>query len=237
LSASDWVLAVAICAMGGLLQGAIGFGFALLIAPVLAMIDATLVPGTPVMLGIALGAVSTQRNRARDYRQAWGWAVLGSVPGTVAGGIAAVTLSTRGLAIVVAVSVLLTVAVSLTGWHARPTPRTLLTAGAVSGFTGTSTSIGGPPVALLYQRASGAEIRGVLAGYFLITGIMSTAMLGASGALALHQLRVALVLVLPVVAGLLAAGPLHPLVDRRFTQPTVLLVCAAAATFLLIRQL
>jgi uncharacterized protein len=233
----EWAAAAVVCALGGLLQGAIGFGFALMIAPALAMIDTTLVPGTPIMLAIALGGASMIRNRAGMYRSSWLMAVVGSIPGTVLGGLAVVALPERGLAIVLAISVLGSVALSVSGIDARPTTRTLLAAGAVSGFTGTSTSIGGPPVALLYQHAPGDEIRGVLAGYFFITGAMSAAMLGASGELDTHQLRIAAGLVAPMLVGLVFARPLHPLVDRGFTRPAVLGVCTAAAIVLLARQL
>ena len=41
-------------------------------------------------------------------------------------------------------------------------------AGALSGFMGTIVSIGGPPIALLYQNESGPSLRGTLSAFFVV---------------------------------------------------------------------
>ena len=46
----------------------------------------------------------------------------------------------------------------------RPTTSTLVGAGMVSGVMGTMTSVGGPPMALVYQREQAAKLRSTLAG-------------------------------------------------------------------------
>ena len=49
-------------------------------------------------------------------------------------------------------AVLLCVALSVISWRPQPTPPSLVTAGVASGSFGTATSIGGPPLAVLYQH-------------------------------------------------------------------------------------
>ena len=50
------------------------------------------------------------------------------------------------------------VALTSLGWVPAPRRRNLVLAGATSGVLGTATSIGGPPMALVWQRSSGSEL-------------------------------------------------------------------------------
>ena len=61
-------------------------------------------------------------------------------------------------------------------------------AGATSGVLGTATAIGGPPMALVWQRKSGARLRGTMSGFFLVGSVMSIAALAATGAVDGHTL-------------------------------------------------
>ena len=60
-----------------------------------------------------------------------------------------------------------------------PRRRNVVLAGATSGLLGTATSIGGPPMALVWQRNSGARLRGTMSGFFLIGSVMSIVASGA----------------------------------------------------------
>ena len=93
------VVSIASC-----LQGAIGFGVALLSAPVIALFDPTLLPGSLLLVVTGLTALGVLRDRAAvDVKDA-GWAVAGQVPGTVRAhgdvldrhGLAGVTLDLEG---------------------------------------------------------------------------------------------------------------------------------------------
>ena len=55
---------------------------------------------------------------------------------------------------------------------------TLLPAGLLSGFAGTATSIGGPPLALLYQHSDRPGVRTTLAVYFTTGAAISLTGLG-----------------------------------------------------------
>ena len=59
--------------------------------------------------------------------------------------------------------------------------RNVVLAGATSGLLGTATSIGGPPMALVWQRNSGARLRGTMSGFFLIGSVMSLVVLAFTG--------------------------------------------------------
>ena len=67
-------------------------------------------------------------------------------------------------------------------------PSTLFGAGVLSGFMGTVSGIGGPPVALLYQHESGRTLRATLPRYFLVGGAITMVTLVAVGKLGRAEL-------------------------------------------------
>ena len=81
-----------------------------------------------------------------------GWALVGRVPGTIAGALLLAALPHRALALLLAAVVLGGVVLTSSGWIPAPRRRNVVLAGATSGLLGTATSIGGPPMALVWQR-------------------------------------------------------------------------------------
>jgi uncharacterized membrane protein YfcA len=97
------------------------------------------------------------------------WALGGRLVGTAAGIWLVTAVPVPALGVLVGAAVLAVIAVTALGGELPRNRWTLLTAGVVSGTTGTATSIGGPPVALLYQREAGARVRASLS-LFLSAG-------------------------------------------------------------------
>ena len=218
------------------MQGTIGFGLALVLAPVLALLDPSLVPGTVLVTTAVLPALSLWRERGSVDWAGLRWALVGRLPGTLLGLWVVATLPPRGLALTVGVVVLGAVALSVARWQPVPSPRALLAAGFVSGVTGTATSVGGPPIALVYQRASGPQVRATLSGFFVVGVLLSIVGLAATGALARREVAVAALLLPFLAVGFLASGPLRRHVDAARTQPAVLVLCAVSALVLIVRN-
>jgi uncharacterized membrane protein YfcA len=220
-------------ALGALVQGSIGFGLALVAAPIVAIIDPRLVP-VPMLL-LATGHAMLMLRR--EYRHAdWtgvGWALLGRLPGIVLGVLAVALLPPRWFAVVVAVTVLTCVVLSVVRWRPRPTVPALLVAGVVSGAGGTASSIGGPPVALLYQDAKGPRVRATLGAYFAAGSLLSLAGLLVGGQVSGDSLRAAALMVPFMIAGFALSGPARRLLDRGWTRPAVLGLASAGALALL----
>jgi uncharacterized membrane protein YfcA len=156
----------------------------------------------------------------------------------VAGAAVLVVASSRNLTVFLALMTLAAVAISASGVHAGPpTPRrsggrgpaTLLAAGALSGFMGVTSGIGGPPLALLYQRATGPEIRTAFSRFFLASSLWSAAVLRAFGRFDLSTLGRGLALAPGIAAGYLVSGPLLARVDRRRVRLAVLGLSTASA--------
>ncbi|HKO34564.1 MAG TPA: TSUP family transporter, partial [Candidatus Limnocylindria bacterium] len=98
------------------LQGSIGFGMGMLAAPVVAVIDPGLVPGTLIMLATLLTLMVVLREGTAIDVRGTGWALLGRVPGTIAGALLLAAIPERALAILIAAVVLVGVAVTSLGW-------------------------------------------------------------------------------------------------------------------------
>jgi hypothetical protein len=223
-----------IVAFGALVQGSVGFGMALVAAPLLALIDPAYVPVPLLVLAVAHAGLTLAREpHATDWRGVR-WALLGRLPGSVLGALAVACLPYRGFATLIAVLVLACCAMSAVRLPYGPTPRALVAAGVFSGVSGTAAGIGGPPVALLYQRQPGPALRSTLGAYFALGALLSYAVLGLGGQAGGGLLR-GLVLVPCMAAGFLLSGPVRRHVDRGRARPAVLGVSAASALVLLLQ--
>lgn len=223
--------------LGAAVQGAVGLGLGLVAAPVYALLDPTLVPATILLTTSVLPLLTSLRELDGVDWSGLGFALPGRVVGTVAGAWVVVTQPPAVTAVVVAVVVLGAVLLSVTRWDARPTPRALVVAGVVSGVSGTATSVGGPPVALLYARSPGPVVRSTMGVYFLVGNLVSVSVLAAAGAVGTRDLGRAVVLVPFVVGGFLLSGPLRRHVEGPGLRTAVLVLSAGSAVVLLLRTL
>ena len=223
--------------VGAAVQGSVGLGLGLLAAPVFALADPTLVPGTILLTTSVLPMLTSLREREDVDWRGLGFALLGRAPGTAVGVYIVATQPQSTTALVVGVVVLGAVGLSVTAWEARPTPRALVVAGLISGVGGTATSVGGPPVALLYQRSSGPTLRATMGMYFLIGNVTSVLALAAAGEVAGRDVSRAVLLLPFLVAGFLVSKPLRRHVDGSRLRVAVLVVSAGSAVLLLVRTL
>jgi uncharacterized membrane protein YfcA len=236
VSAPELLVAGTTVAVAACVQGAVGFGLSLLAVPVLLLVDPALVPVPLIVASLTINVGSSYRNRGGIDRGVR-WALVGSVPGTVLGAYAIATLPQRPLAITFGALVLAAVVVSASGLEVEPTAGSLLAAGVISGFTGTASSIGGPPIALMYQRAHGSILRGTLALYFLVGSVLSLAMLGLFGKLGARELDESALLAPFILAGFACSGPAAKVLDRGRTREAVLVVSTVSAVVLIANQL
>jgi uncharacterized membrane protein YfcA len=232
-----WTIAMAIVAVGACAQGSIGFGLGLLAAPVLALINDDFVPGPLLMVAFVLTILVATRERGRLDVRGVKWAVVGRVPGSIVGAVAVVTLPDRTLIVVFAVLVLIGVILSVIGWNVMPTPGTLFTAGATSGVMGSITSIGGPPMALVYQHRSGPELRATLALFFVFGSALSILLLSIAGEIGRRDIRTAAALVPAMLVGYVASRRVGRWLDHGYMRPALLGFSATASIALLLTEL
>jgi uncharacterized membrane protein YfcA len=136
------------------------------------LIRPELVPG-PLINGLALTLLVARRERDSIDLLGVKWALLGRVPGIALGAWALASVPVQEMSLLVGLAVLAGVALGFTRVKLSPAPGILLGAGLLSGIFGTIASIGGPPLALVYQHEPGPKLRGTLAGYFIVGALMS----------------------------------------------------------------
>lgn len=223
--------------VGAAIQGSIGFGMNLVTVPVLALLLPESLPVAVILLGLPISVAMLRHEHAALDRAGLGWILGGRVPGTVAGAAVVAVVSTSVLQAVVGVVVLLVVAASVVAPPVPVRPSTQALAGAVSGVTGTAAGIGGPPLALLYQRHSGPAIRATLAASFLFGTMISMLALALAGTVTSGQLAVGAGLAPVVVVGSVLGRRAHALLDRGWLRPAVLAFAALSALVVLVDAL
>jgi uncharacterized membrane protein YfcA len=226
---------VAIVTTAACIQGAIGFGMALIAAPLLVLIDPALVPGPLIASGFVLVALIAIRDRAHVDFSSVRFSMAGNVFGAAAGASVVAILDPRGFGILFGGLVLFAVALSAVGLKLRVARGTALGAGLVGGFMSATSSIGGPPMALVYQHEGPERFRATLSVYFVFSTCVSVAALTLVGAFGLDDLARAAVL----VPGQLLGFSLSHFVARRLAgasiRPFILGLSALAAIVLLVR--
>jgi uncharacterized membrane protein YfcA len=231
---------LAVCAVltiGCALQGSVGFGFALVSAPILVLIDPSLVPGPLLFCGLVLTVLMSYRERQAMDVSGLKWGILGRLPGTFVALVVLTNVPEKKMMLILGALVLFAVALSVSGLHISPTTWTLLSAGVLSGFMGTTASIGGPPIALLYQNAPGARLRSTLSGYFALGTTLSLLALAAVGRFGRDEFWSALALLPGVLIGFILSARTRQLLDRGYTRAAVLMVSAASGAIVILRAL
>ncbi len=229
-------LLCAVVFLGSLLQVSIGFGLGLVAAPVLAAVEPSLVPVVNLVLAVGItSAVLVQDGAHLDLRGT-GWALAGRVPGTLAGAALVALLPTRPLAFLVVAMVVFGVLATVRGFRPRPTRKAVVVAGAMSGLMGTATSIGGPPMAMVWQQFAGPRLRSTMGAFFLVGSAMSLAALTISGSVDLHNLRYALFLAPAAALGVLLARPIGKHLNVHRTRLAAMTLALTGAMILLVQQ-
>jgi uncharacterized protein len=206
------LLALAVAGtVAGALQSSLGFGASFVMVPTLALVAPEMLPGAILVavIPLSVGMILVQRD-GLDL-PAVGRVTLGRLPGIVAGGALVGALSVDALTVAIAIVLLAAVASAACGWEVPITRRNELTAGVVSGLTGTAAALGGPPMALLYRGAAGAHLRPTLAAIWLVGSAPILVSLATFGSLTLAQVLLGGLLAVVMLVGLTLA---HPLVDR-----------------------
>lgn len=233
----ELILIAVIAFAGALTQSAIGFGFAIVFAPLATLlIGARSAVATSIVLGTVLAGVLTAESRPRG--------TVAAVAPIAVLGTAFTPLGIWVLAHAPEATVRLLVAFAVLGGAMvtlRSRPRDIarpgsLTAagvvGAISGVLRGSTSMSGPPVVLYLHWLGGGPdvIRLRLFGYFALLAISAIPLAWLGGVLGAREGWQAVASTPPVLAGVVAGRLVRPrLSERAFRGSTLaLLVCTSA---------
>jgi uncharacterized membrane protein YfcA len=146
-------------------------------------------------------------------------------------------LSVHVLAVMVAVSVLIAVLASVSSTRFSLSDGHHFVAGLASGFTGSATGVGGPPMALTYQHADPAVMRSTISAFFTVGSMMSIVALATAGEVGRRQVHLAALLLPAIAAGVVTARLIKDRLDPTRVRPVVLIICTTAAVLLLAETL
>jgi uncharacterized protein len=233
---STWmaIACVLVVYLGSTVQASIGIGLGMIASPVLALADPAFIPATIMLAVLPLTVSIAWVDRSHIVGRDVGFAMIGRVPGTIVGALVVAAMSDDLLAVLVAASVLLAVLASVTGRIFHPTDRALVVAGCASGFAGTTTGVGGPPMALTYQRSDPATMRATVSAFFSIGSLLSIVTLWLAGQIGLRQLQLTLMILPAVALGVVTARLVKDHLRAETIRPALLIICTVAAVALLV---
>ncbi len=226
-----------ITAAGAILQGSVGFGLGLIGVPLLILIDPVFVPGPLLLAAFLLNLLMSRREQTSiDYRFVK-WAIPGRLFGAVCGAWILSVIPRDQISVLFGVMVLVAVAISLSGLDFPPRAKNVLLAGTFSGFMGTTSAIGGPPVALVLQKLKGPRIRGTLSVIFAAGTVISIASLAVVGRFGLLELQAAVYLFPGIILGFFISCRTAQVLDRGSIRAAVLVISALTGIFVILRNL
>jgi uncharacterized protein len=223
--------------LGAYVQAVVGLGLGLLAAPVVALVEPSLVPVLTLWLALLISGLNLLDEHEHVDWRSTAWSLPARVPGTVVGAWLVAVFTEEQIGVVLAVMVLIAVALSVHTLVVPLTPTTLASAGFVAGVTGTATSVGGPPIALLYQRGDPRTARATMSVFFFVGVILSLIGLGFAGSIGRTPSLLALAMAPGVLLGYVVGRRTRNKVDREVFRRGVLVVCTVSALILLARSL
>jgi hypothetical protein len=233
LTTTELLIGLGVMVVAGALQGAIGFGLSVLSVPILTIVNPVYTPVPILVVALIMAAANLARERtALDFEGA-GWIIGGRIPGAMAGAWILSVASERTLGIVIGLVVLVAVAILASGAEVALTKTNRLIAGTISGFSGTASGIGGPPIALLYRQQRGPVVRSTLGAIFTIGIAINLVILWVAGVLSTAHVTIAAILLPATFVGFVASGWLRQHVEGARIRFAILGVSAFAALALL----
>ena len=227
--------ALVIVSLGAALQGSIGFGFAVVSVPVLTLLNPEFVPVPPQILALPMSLAALMRERGGLDTAGVGWIIVGRVPGALGAAVVLTFAVGRTLDLLIGTIVLVAVLILASGLHVPLNAVTRIAAGVVSGFSGTASAIGGPPIALLYRDQTGPTVRSTLGTIFSIGILINLVILAATGIVDREDLVTALILSPAAILGFAGSSLLHRRVEGRVLRYGILIVATVSALALLVR--
>jgi uncharacterized protein len=243
IGVEPWVVVAcgAAILLGAVVQGVVGTGLALVAVPVLAWLAPGLVPVGILVAAMPIAVTGAIRERAHMDVPAVSWAMAGRLPGGLLGAVAVAMLPVRGLQVLVATTVLLAVlaavvtdARSVGEAPRRPRRSTIVLAGVLSGVGGTTSGIGGPPIAIVFRNVGGPAIRSTLSLVLMLGAVLSMLSLALVGEVTLPRLAAGAALIPLVMLGYVVAGRLRGRLNAAGVRVFVLVVSSVAGLGLLV---
>lgn len=223
--------------LGAFIQGTCGMGFALIVVPVISLLNPTSLPVTVLLLMLPLnGYIAWREWNALDKIGAI-WIGMGRFIGTF-GGIAILSLlSMKSLSIFVGLSTIFAAVVTWFIPAFNPNKKAYIGAGLITGITETTTGIGGPPLALTYQHRPVAEMRATIAVSFLFGEIISLIFLALSGHIHPDLMYSSLWFLPALIVGSVLSQSIHNSINQKYMRIFVQIFALTSSIVLIVKAM
>ena len=236
-SVFELIVAFLITAAAAALQGTVGVGFAMVSVPILTLVNSGLTPIPQVLLAFPMTIYMVVRERQHIDLRGAGWVLSGRLPGAIIGVTLLAILAQRTLDGMIA-GIVLTAAVAMAaGWSVQQTRRNQVLAGVASGIAGTTSAIGGPPLAFLYQHSSGDRLRSSLAAIFSVGITINVTILAIAGQIHREDVVTAAMLLPALTIGLYSSRWITGRIADATIRRGILIVSALAGAVLAVRTI
>jgi uncharacterized membrane protein YfcA len=236
-----FLLAVAVAvAAGTAAQSVTGFGFALLVVPILTVVEG---PQTAVVVMTSIGVPMTLANairwRADLETRSFLMVTAAALVAMPLGTLLLTRADDRTLTLVVGAVVLAFTVALWRGLHLPPGRRTEIAAGALSGALATSVGTNGPPLVVAFQATgmTPEPFRATLAAAFAVQGSVALATFWAADLIDADVGRAWLVGIPAALVGALVGDRVFARMDRDRFRTGVLVMLAASGTLALVSAL
>lgn len=231
------VVAVVITIVAAGAQGVVGIGFAVVSVPILSLVNPALAPVPQVLMVLPLTVIMAWRERAHADVRGVPWVLAGRLPGAIIGLLLLAAATQRTLDVLIAAIVLAGVGIRASSIQIARNHATELLIGAFAGTASMIASIGGPPMALLYQRERAQTIRSTLGVVFTVGVLITIVGRALSNQISADDLTIAAMLFPAMVAGYVLSIPLASRASEGAVRQGILVVSTIAAIGLLVRAL
>lgn len=235
-SISNIILASMIVCLGSLLQATTGLGAGLIIVPLLSFISVELIPGPMIFGSLALSASMAIYGRKDIDFSNMKPVLSGALIGTIVAASYISKLPFEKLGLVFGVFILMAVVLSIRSPNFSLNFNGYFSAGALSGFLGTSAGVGAPVLALLYQNHSGPSLRATLAFLYFIASVTMLLFLHFAGRFGADELVSGVYLIPSFILGYYISPVLVKKIDNGFARPAVLVISSLSAIVLILRS-
>jgi hypothetical protein len=217
--------------LGAAIQGAVGFGFPYLLAPLAIFVLPDMIPGPVLLLTLLINSDIAIRERGNVVLREVGWLTVGRLGGALLAGAAFGAIDPDLYKLVIGGVLLCAVALTALAKVAtvRRTVTSMTISGIAAGVMGTLTGVGGPALALLYQGEEPSRIRGVLSVSLLLGVLISIASLWIFGHFGARDFELAGWFLVPTILGIAGGRWLARRIDRRRARVAILIITTIAA--------
>ncbi|WP_111977990.1 sulfite exporter TauE/SafE family protein [Algibacillus agarilyticus] len=211
------LIANSIVFTGALIQGVMGYGIGMFCAPLLFILYPQFVPAPMIIVASVLTTIMLFRDKSFiNYAQVK-WTMLGGLLGTVIAGLILSSISLQEFQLIFGGLILVAVGFSIFGFSVKLNRINCTIAGGLSGFMGIITAVGGPPVALLYQRCSLQVLRANISAFFMSLNIIILITLYVIDRLTWNDLQLVMFVIPGIILGFIVSNFVAP-----FLSPLVL---------------